>query len=334
MVDRAAGAWRDARFTDLEGALAAGDVLVVNDTAVFPARLFARRPSGGRLEILLVRPLDADDPERSEGHEWAALVRPARKARPGDRLELLGRDGEPAAAAGVVVLPDSSRVAGGPAGVRRVRLEVPGEPWGWIAANGHVPLPPYIRRGDEPADEGRYQTVYAHHRGAVAAPTAGLHFTAELLARLEARGVDRASLTLHVGPGTFRPITAERVEDHAVEPERYRIPAETAAALARTRERGGRIVAVGTTTVRALETAARQWADGPASADGWADLTIRPGHEFRWADALVTNFHLPRSTLLLLVAAFAGTDLTLAAYRHAVGAGYRFYSYGDAMLIV
>jgi S-adenosylmethionine:tRNA ribosyltransferase-isomerase len=334
IVDRRAGTWRDATFPDLADALAAGDLLVVNETAVFPARLRARRPGGGEVELLLTRPLDADDPREAGGSEWAALARPARKARAGEPLELLERTGEPAAVARAIV------TGAEPGGVRHVRLEVPGDPWEWIEAHGHVPLPPYIARPDLDEDRARYQTVYARLRGAVAAPTAGLHFTPELLARLNARGVERAALTLHVGPGTFRPVTAERADEHVMDREWYRIPEETGAAIARSRTRGNRVVAVGTTTVRALETAGRQWArpddpaGGPAAVAGWTDLFIRPGHEFQWVNAVVTNFHLPRSTLLLLVAAFAGTDLVLAAYRHAVEAGYRFYSYGDAMVIV
>ena len=332
IVDRRAGTWRDAGFSDLVDQLAPGDLLAVNETAVFPARLFARRPTGGEVEFLLVRPLDGPDPELAEGRRWEALARPGRKARRGDALELLDREGRRSGARVVIEGKDE-------AGYRLIRLEVPGAPWAWIAAHGHVPLPPYIARPDVEQDRARYQTVYARRRGAVAAPTAGLHFTPELLDRLAARGVERAALTLHVGPGTFRPVTAESAEEHVMDPEWYRIPPETAEALARARAGGGRVVAVGTTTVRALEAAAREWArpghpaGAPAATQGWTDLFLRPGHEFRWVDAMITNFHLPRSTLLLLVAAFAGTELTLAAYRHAVDAGYRFYSYGDAMLI-
>jgi S-adenosylmethionine:tRNA ribosyltransferase-isomerase len=197
------------------------------------------------------------------------------------------------------------------------------------------PLPPYIRRYRKPGGEDwtRYQTVYARRDGAVAAPTAGLHFTAELLAALAAAGVERHALTLHVGPGTFRPVRAARVADHRMEGERYEIPPATAAAVTRARREGRRVVAVGTTTVRALETAAAA-AGGVAAGAGWTELTITPGHAFRAVDALLTNFHLPRSSLLLLVAAFAGRERTLAAYADAVAAGYRFYSYGDAMLVL
>ncbi len=329
VLDRSTGTWRDGRFTDIVRELAAGDLLIVNDTRVFPARLYALEDQEGRVEFLLTRPADADDPARTEGHEWGSLARPARRAKPGRRFQL--------------VTLDASREQGeievleaGEAGVRRIQLDVPGDPWDWVTANGHVPLPPYIDRPDEASDRERYQTVFARERGAVAAPTAGLHFTPDLLERLAARGVARASLTLHVGPGTFRPVTAERAEDHAMEPEWYRIPAETQRMIAATRAAASRVVAVGTTTVRVLETAASgSGMEGEGfDLEGWADLTIRPGHEFQRVDAMLTNFHLPRSSLLLLVAAFAGTERVLAAYRHAVAAGYRFYSYGDAMLIV
>jgi len=328
VLDRRAGTLSDSRFDRIGDRLRSGDLLVVNETEVFPARLRARRRSGAEVEVLLVRPRDGEDPETAAGREWEALAGPARKARPGDVLELLDRAGAPAPGATVEVL------ASLPTGGRRVRLDIPGDPWAWIAAHGHVPLPPYIDRLDEPLDRERYQTVYARRRGAVAAPTAGLHFTTELLDGLAARGIRRAAVTLHVGPGTFRPVSAERAEDHPMEAEWYRIGPEAARAIADARAAGGRIVAVGTTVVRALESAARAWAGEPAAAAGWTDLFVRPGHEFRQIDALVTNFHLPRSTLLLLVAAFAGRDRILAAYRHAIEAGYRFYSYGDAMLIL
>ncbi len=320
IVDRQSASWRDAEFPDLVEALVPGDLLVVNDTRVFPARLFARRSSGAKVELLLSRPLDDEDPERASGRVWEALARPAKKARPGERLTLLAHDGHPVPGAWVEITAPRE----GP-GMRAVQLDVPTSAWEWIFEHGHVPLPPYIDRDDESSDRERYQTVYAAHRGAIAAPTAGLHFTPELLASLEERGVERAMLTLHVGPGTFRPVTTKRAEDHTMDAEWLDVPEATADAVARARQRGNRVVAVGTTTVRALESSTRQ---------GWTDLYIRPGHEFQCVDALVTNFHLPRSTLLLLVAAFAGTELILDAYRHAVDSGYRFYSYGDAMLIV
>jgi S-adenosylmethionine:tRNA ribosyltransferase-isomerase len=331
VLDRMSETSRDTRFADLADFLTPEDLLVVNDTRVFPARLLARGEGGGRLEFLLTRPADADDPERATGTEWWALARPARRAHSGRRLPLPAPGGIDA----VVEVLES-----GEAGARRIRLDVPGDPWAWISANGHVPLPPYIQRPDEPDDRERYQTVYARRRGAVAAPTAGLHFTTQLLRALERRGIRLATLTLHVGPGTFRPVVAERIEDHRVEGEWYEVPAEAAEALARTRASGGRIVAVGTTTVRALESAASVWGSTATTVgaarpvSGWTDLTIVPGHVFRLVDALVTNFHLPRSSLLLLVAAFAGRERILGAYRYAVEVGYRFYSYGDAMLIV
>ena len=320
IVDRQTGGWRDAEFPDLVEVLAPGDLLVVNDTRVFPARLFALRSSGAKVELLLARPLDDTDPERASGRTWEALVRPARKARPGERLTLLSRDGRPAREAWAEITGTHEG-----SGMRALELDVPAPAWEWISEHGHVPLPPYIDRDDESSDRERYQTVYAAHRGAIAAPTAGLHFTSGLLNRLKDRGIESATLTLHVGPGTFRPVIAERAEDHTMDAEWIDVPEATADAVARARQRGNRVVAVGTTTVRALESPNRQ---------GWTDLFIRPGHELRSVDALVTNFHLPRSTLLLLVAAFAGTELILDAYRHAVDSGYRFYSYGDAMLIV
>jgi S-adenosylmethionine:tRNA ribosyltransferase-isomerase len=328
VVDRAARSWRDARFAEIGVYLRPGDLLVVNETAVFPARLMARREGGAEVEILLVRPADRSDPEDVAAREWEALAGPARKARPGDRLRLLLRDGSPAPDAFVEIL--DSLASGG----RRVRLDVPGDTREWIAAQGHVPLPPYIDRPDEALDRERYQTVYARRPGAVAAPTAGLHFTPEVLDDLAARGIRRAAVTLHVGPGTFRPVTAERAEDHVMDEEWYRIGDEAARAIGETKEAGGRVVAVGTTAVRSLESAARGWKAGPAAVEGWTDLFLLPGAEFRVVDALLTNFHLPRSTLLLLVSAFARRELVLDAYRHAVRAGYRFYSYGDAMLIV
>jgi S-adenosylmethionine:tRNA ribosyltransferase-isomerase len=306
VVDRS-GEERHQRVSDLPELLKPGDLLVVNDTRVLPARLRGRRPSGGRAEVLLVE-------ERSPTC-WEALVRPARKCPSGTRVRFaddLEAEVVEAAAEGRRVLLFS-----GPLDDVLERL-------------GEVPLPPYIRRPPDAADRERYQTVYARRPGAVAAPTAGLHFTAELLATLEARGVDRASLTLHVGPGTFRPVSAERVEDHRMESERFTLPQATAAAVARTRLRGGRVVAVGTTVVRALEAAAEGGALRPGSAR--TDLFIYPGFRFQVVDVLLTNFHLPRSSLLMLVCAFAGTERTLAAYREAVERGYRFYSYGDAML--
>ncbi len=322
VVERATGALTDAVFADIGRWLRAGDLLVVNDTKVFPARLVGRRqPSGGRVELFLVTEL-AD-------RTWEALARPAARLRAGTRVHV--GEGEDVLEIEVVAeLPD---------GRREIRFHESGDLWARLDRVGRTPLPPYIRRaasdgGDEQRlDRERYQTVYAEKRGAIAAPTAGLHFTPELLAELEAAGVDRASVTLHVGYGTFQPVRVERVEDHRVASERYVIPEETAIEHARVRARGGRIVAVGTTTTRALESSIDECGVLRAGS-GATDLFLRPGSTFRAVDALVTNFHLPKSSLLMLVAGFAGRELVLEAYRHAVREGYRFYSYGDAMLIL
>jgi S-adenosylmethionine:tRNA ribosyltransferase-isomerase len=298
---------RDLRFTDLPGLLRRGDLLVVNRTRVVPARLFGRKASGGRIELLLERVL-ADD---------VALVqlRASHAPRPGSRLEL--EDG------GIAEVLERR----GPFTVLRFAapvLEV-------LERAGHVPLPPYIRRPDAPADRERYQTLFAREPGSVAAPTAGLHFDAALLARLDALGVARAAVTLHVGAGTFAPLRAEQLAAGRLHAERVAVPAATVAAVATARDSGGRVVAVGTTVVRALESAATGSVLAPC--DGETELFIRPGHAFRVVDALVTNFHLPRSSLLMLVAAFGGTERVLAAYRHAVAQRYRFFSYGDAMFL-
>jgi S-adenosylmethionine:tRNA ribosyltransferase-isomerase len=314
VVERRTGALRDMRVRDLCGVLAPGDCLVVNDTRVRPARLLGRIAGTGReAEVLLLHP---------EPEGWAALLRPARRCPPGTQLVLA--DG--ATRAEVVARERDGRA--------RLRLDWPGPVETLLDAHGLPPLPPYIRHYRKPGGEdwARYQTVYAARPGAVAAPTAGLHFTPELLARLAAERVELHRITLHVGPGTFRPVRASRLADHRVEAERFEVSPETAAALTRARRSGRRVVAVGTTTVRGLESVAR--ADGTVGAGaGWTALTIVPGHRFRAVDALLTNFHLPRSSLLLLVCAFAGRDRVLDAYAHAIAAGYRFYSYGDAMLV-
>jgi S-adenosylmethionine:tRNA ribosyltransferase-isomerase len=305
----AEGDGRHRRISDLPSLLTPGDLLVVNDTRVLPARLFARRqPGGGRVEILLA--------ERRDAREWDALVRPGRRARPGALVELA-----PGLTAEIVGHSGNGR--------HRVRFSEPIEPH--LERLGHVPLPPYIKRLDQPGDRERYQTVYARRPGAIAAPTAGLHFSTELLARLEAQGVRRASVTLHIGIGTFKPVTAGLVHEHRMDPERFEIPEQTVAAVAEAQERGGRVVAVGTTVVRTLEAAGA--GGGPLRAGrGTTDLFIYPGYRFQVVDLLLTNFHLPRSTLLILVCALAGTERVLAAYQEAVAQRYRFYSYGDAML--
>jgi S-adenosylmethionine:tRNA ribosyltransferase-isomerase len=316
VLPRSEGAVADRRVSDLPDLLEPGDLLVVNDTRVFPARLLGRREdTGGAVEVLLVGP--EVDPGAGGEAPWRAVVSPARRMRPGVRLVF--RDGV------------ACEVLGGEGDERVVRFD--GGLDGFEAARlaGTTPLPPYVRRPAEPGDEERYQTVYARERGAVAAPTAGLHFTPALLDRLAARGIERAAVTLHVGPGTFRPVASEDLGAHRIEPERFVVPPETARAVARARDAGRRVVAVGTTTVRALESVATEGGVRPAS--GRADLFVRPPFRFRAVTALLTNFHLPGSTLLMLVAAFAGRERVLAAYRHAVEAGYRFYSYGDAMLV-
>jgi S-adenosylmethionine:tRNA ribosyltransferase-isomerase len=315
LLARRTGVVSHHSFRDLPNLLRPGDLLVVNRSRVFPARLFGKRPkSGGRVEVLLLGPVGSGD-------EWEALVRPGRRLRVGDVVR---------------VGPDLHvRILSGGRGEdarRLVRLEAAGDPWQVVERLGHVPLPPYIARPDRPADRERYQTVYANERGSVAAPTAGLHFTPALLSRLHERGIDRAEIVLHVGPGTFRPVKVPAVEQHRVEPEPFEIPECTARAIAATRQREGRVVCVGSTTVRALETRARP--DGRVEAGtGWTDLVVLPGFEFRVTDVLITNFHLPRSSLLLLAAAFAGRQRLLEAYAEAIRLGYRFYSYGDAMLL-
>lgn len=301
---------RHATVRDLPAFLRAGDCLVLNDTRVLPARVRGRRPTGGRLEVLFVRPLAGD--------EWQVLVRGA--PRPGEAVHL-------PEATGTWVAAESD-------GLWRLRVDAPERVPAWLERVGEVPLPPYIRRPDGPtaADRERYQTVFATVPGAVAAPTAGLHFTPELLAALEAAGVTTARLTLHVGPATFQPLREDDLDRVRLGPERWAVPAATAERVNRTRAAGGRIVAVGTTSVRALESAAD--AEGRLGAgEGETTLFVRPGHRFRCVDALLTNFHLPRSPLLALVAAFAGWERVRGAYDEAVARGYRFYSYGDAMLL-
>ena len=310
VVDAAAGPDRHRTVADLPQILRPGDLLVVNDTRVLPARLFGqRRPGGGRLEALLA--------ERLDDTTWEALVKPGRRARPSTVVDF---------AEGF-----SAEVVGrGEDGRFRLRFSAPVEPW--LERCGHIPLPPYIKRADDDDDRETYQTVYAQNPGAIAAPTAGLHFTPEILAELEARGIERTALTLHVGLGTFKPVKVDLVHEHRMDSERYHLSEEAAQAIRRTRERGGRVVAVGTTVVRTLESLAAE--DGSLEpGEGSTELFITPGFRFRVVDALFTNFHLPRSTLLMLVSAFAGRDKVLAAYEEAVREGYRFYSYGDAMLL-
>jgi S-adenosylmethionine:tRNA ribosyltransferase-isomerase len=346
------GAIEHRRFRDLPEYLRPGDLLVVNDTRVIPARLFARLPREAgcatprEAELLLLREeppvLAADGAARAAGtaapfeRVWLALARPARRLRPGLPLAFA----DPAWSGTVVGM--------GERGARRVAFRSHGDVSfeSWLARVGHVPIPPYIERADEPEDRERYQTVYARHPGSVAAPTAGLHFTGATLDACREQGVLVMSVTLHVGPGTFRPVATEDPAEHALDPEPYRVPPETAAALRAlraTRGDGGRaepgsgdgprVIAVGTTAVRTLESWAR---DGEPEDGAWREtsLFILPGFEFGVVDGMVTNFHLPRSSLLFLVSALAGRQRILGAYGEAVRLGYRFYSYGDAMLIL
>ncbi len=322
--DVAADATEHRTFADLPLLLRAGDLLVLNDTRVLPARLYGRRASGGAVEFLFLEPVAPG------ATAWTAMVNPARKLKPGEVVTLEGGALE-------------ARLLERPGDEWHVELRAPDDPDANVVAllerHGRMPLPPYIERGDRarrldpPAedtlDRERYQTVYAARAGAVAAPTAGLHFTRELLAELEDRGVHRATVTLHVGAGTFLPVAAENVEDHEMHAERFTLPAETVEAVRAARAAGGRVVAVGTTSVRVLEHGGGELVPGT----GETRLFLRPGSPFRVVDAMLTNFHLPRSTLLMLVSAFAGRERVLRLYREAIERGYRFYSYGDAMLL-
>jgi len=305
----AGGGMRDLVFQDLPDLMRPGDLLVFNDTRVLKARLFGVKPTGGKVELLIERVLS----ERRA----LALMRASHPPSPGTVLRIADAvDARVLERRGDLYVLEFTGVGSA--------IEV-------MERYGAVPLPTYIRRQPEPGDETRYQTVYARADGAVAAPTAGLHFDEDMLARLRGRGVEQAFLTLHVGAGTFQPVRVADIDAHRMHSERYTLPPGTAQAIERTRARGGRVTAVGTTALRALESAARSGA--LQAGDGETDLFIRPGFEFRVVERLLTNFHLPRSTLLMLACAFAGTEPTLRAYRHAVSERYRFFSYGDAMLL-
>ena len=322
VLDRRTGATTHDLFRHLGGYLRPGDLLVMNDSRVRPARVWAVKPSGGRLELLILRPTADGD--------WDALIKPGRRAPVGTTFTLTdraGQDGETPVRGEVL--------AKGPDGVTRIRVDGPLDPA--LARLGEMPLPPYIHRRLPQADADRYQTTYAAITGSAAAPTAGLHFTSSLLDALRADGIRTATVTLHVGLDTFRPVTEEDPTAHPMHAEWYTVSAETAATIIAAKRRGGRVIAVGTTSVRVLESVAAMpdgWeAATEQGAEGWTRLFIRPGYTFRAVDALITNFHLPRSTLLMLVSAFAGREHVLAAYAEAVRERYRFFSFGDACLI-
>ncbi|MDX6529336.1 MAG: S-adenosylmethionine:tRNA ribosyltransferase-isomerase [Blastocatellia bacterium] len=316
VVDRATQTWSDSQFTLFPEYLSANDALVLNNTRVFPARLTGERAgSGGAVELLLVREIEANI--------WETLARPARRLRKGSRIVFGGSRLQ----AEVIGVLDNGR--------RLVKFASSEELDRVVDEIGVTPLPPYIKRGPGGLedDKDRYQTIYASQRGAIAAPTAGLHFTPRVLDNVKARGVSIAEITLHVGYGTFEPVRTDDVGHHRVAPEWSSVTEQAAQSINDARASGGRVIAVGTTTTRALESAAGS-DHRIERRHGLVDLTIVPGYEFRAVDALLTNFHLPRSSLLMLVSAFAGRDLILSAYRHAVSEGYRFYSYGDCMLIL
>jgi S-adenosylmethionine:tRNA ribosyltransferase-isomerase len=329
VVDRATGAWRDAAFAEFPSLLHPGDLLVLNDTRVIPARLYARRTlvrdhekPTGRIEVMLTEPAA----ESGEDNLWCALVRPGRKVAIGERLLFPGPSG------GIEL--EAEVLERGGYGERLLRFEPVDDFFAVLDRIGHVPLPPYIRREDEDADRERYQTVFSRERGSVAAPTAGLHFTPQILDAIAARGVEIARVTLHVGLGTFAPLRVERVEEVRLHREPYTLPTAATDALNRAVREGRRIVAVGTTVVRTLEHCALQaGGDALKPHSGETEIFVSPGFEFRLVGALLTNFHLPQSSLLMLVSAFAGRERVLAAYSHAVQQKYRFFSYGDCMFI-
>ncbi len=341
LVDRASGAWQDEHFRNFPQRLQPGDLLVINDTRVLPARLFAHREGvhaqavsprnmaarehlHGRVEVMLTA--------QHAPLEWSALVRPGRKLPVGERLMFFPP--EATEEKNTAPLLTAEIVERGEFGERRLRFDPAPDFYAALDRLGHIPLPPYIHRADEAEDRERYQTVFAVERGSVAAPTAGLHFTPEVLAAIRARGVEVASLTLHVGLGTFQPVRVERLEGIHLHAERYTLPEATAQAVNRALRDGRRVIAIGTTTVRTLEHCARV-AEGKElqAHSGETQMFISPGHEFRVVRGLLTNFHLPQSTLLMLVSAFGGREQVLAAYNHAVAAQYRFFSYGDCMFL-
>ncbi len=307
----------DRIFRELPGLLRAGDLLVFNDTQVIKARLFGEKSTGGKLELLVERVLQGP----GHTHEVVAHMKVSKKPPLGAVMHMAGGEAQGGFSATLLGRwPNED----GPL----FRLRFSDDPFALMSRHGHVPLPPYIEHADTAEDERRYQTVFARRPGAVAAPTAALHFDEALLDELATRGIERASVTLHVGAGTFQPVKAERIEDHVMHSEWYEVPLSTQKAIAQTRAREGRIVAVGTTTVRTLESWARS---GQASGD--TQIFITPGFDFKVVDLLITNFHLPKSTLMMLVSALAGYERVMALYRHAIDQEYRFFSYGDAMLL-
>ncbi|HEY0070394.1 MAG TPA: tRNA preQ1(34) S-adenosylmethionine ribosyltransferase-isomerase QueA [Chloroflexia bacterium] len=329
VVDRATGSLEHRRFYEIADYLKPGDLLVANESKVLPARLLGYKVgTGGKVEVLLLRPAPQPEEEGGEPATWEALVSPGRRVKEGTRLGFGDAGGEPYLEATVVARTEL--------GGRLLRFDRPPRPL--LDALGQMPLPPYIH--EKLSDPTRYQTVYARTEGSAAAPTAGLHFTRRLIDELKGQGVGFATVVLHVGLDTFRPVHEENVEEHPMHSEWYSLPQETAETITRTRAAGGRVVAVGTTSVRVLETAAQaQGIDAedrtqPVRAgEGWSRLYIRPGYRFGLVDAMITNFHLPRTTLLMLVSAFAGRELVLRAYDEAIRERYRFYSFGDAMLL-
>ena len=325
LVDLASGAARDSNFSEFPTLLRKDDLLVLNDSRVIPARLYARRTlrrdkekPTGRIEVMLTEPAGEN--------QWRALVRPGRKVAIGERLIFPAADGR--------IVLEAEVLERGEFGERLLEFAPVENLFGVLEGIGHVPLPPYIHRDDAAADRERYQTVFSRERGSVAAPTAGLHFTPEMLDVVAARGVEIARVTLHVGLGTFAPLRVERVDEVRLHRERYSISSETADALNRALSEERRVVAVGTTVVRTLESAAvRAGSEAIAAHSGETEIFISPGFEFRVVGALLTNFHLPQSSLLMLVSAFGGRERVLRAYKHAVEQGYRFFSYGDCMFL-
>jgi len=320
VFNRAHGELIDSRFKKIGDFLSAGDCLVLNDTKVLPARFFGRRATGGKLEGLFLN--------ETSPAVWEVMLKGARKVKVGETVNLRDKNRQDFCRAEVLEKSDEGRC--------RLKIETDAGSEAILEKIGFPPLPPYIKRSDDPSiaaiDKTRYQTVYARKAGAVAAPTAGLHFTSELIEELKNAGICFAYTTLHVGPGTFKPITTENIEDHKIEQEKFGIDEENARIINTAKEKNGRIIAVGTTTVRTLET--MTVGSRLEAASGETSLFIKPGYKFQIVDAMVTNFHLPKSSLLALVAAFAGLENILGAYRHAIRQGYRFYSYGDAMLIM